>query len=137
MAGKPMKTTCQDNLKSPSSLLLPFVLALAGLWLVLPASAATASYSISFAPGSTAFDNHFDRAGGNTVTALFPSPPLSGIQIYKWNGSGFVLNNYDADLGWDDPNMTINPGEGAFLHTSSSFTNLFFGAPHTPTLPVP
>src|SRR2546430_1617669 len=50
----------------------------------------------------------------STVQALFASAP-SGQTILKWTGSLFAPNNNDTSFGWDDPSMTLVPGEGFFL----------------------
>ena len=53
----------------------------------------------------------------NSVVALMPNVP-DGTTIYKWNGTGYVSNLYDA--GWGNAAMTLNPGEGAFIRVVGS-----------------
>lgn len=65
------------------------------------------------------------KAADNTVPALFASAP-DNTTIYKFNGTTYVINSFQFG-SWDDPKMTLNPGEGAFIKTDSTFTNLFIG----------
>lgn len=53
-------------------------------------------------------------AGANTVGLLFPDMP-DGATIYKFSNSeqGYSVNTYFQ--GWDFPDETLSPGEGAFL----------------------
>jgi uncharacterized repeat protein (TIGR01451 family) len=100
----------------------------------LQSPAASSSYSIVFQPGYTAFANHLNHPGGNGASQLFPNAP-PGTTIIKYNG-GFTVYQYgDLDLMWVPSEPTINPGEGAFLHTSTTFSNIFFGTPATPVPP--
>jgi hypothetical protein len=61
----------------------------------------------------------------NTIGALFPNPPLFS-NFYKWNGSGFDIATFTPG-GWDQPAITLNPGEGGFVNTATAFTNTFVG----------
>jgi hypothetical protein len=67
------------------------------------------------------------KATNNTVAALFPNPPFL-TYIYKYvNGAYETANGF---LGaWDNPNQTLNPGEGAFLliPAGPAFTNTYVG----------
>ena len=78
-------------------------------------------YTISVPPGFTMIANQL-VASNNTVSALFSSLP-TGSAIYKWGGASFLINSFDKDLGWDDPNQTLVPGEGAFILNPTS-TNI-------------
>lgn len=55
----------------------------------------------------------------NTVPSLFANVP-GGTQVLKWTGVSFAGNTLDPDFGWDDPTMTLVPGEGAFLKNNSA-----------------
>lgn len=57
------------------------------------------------------------NAADNSVGALLPSVPI-GTTIYKWNGSGYDINNFSF-AGWGNAAMTLNPGEGAFIKNTS------------------
>lgn len=53
----------------------------------------------------------------NTLASLLPNVP-DGTQIRKWDvfAQNFVVSYYDAFFGgWDQGNLTLNPGEGAIL----------------------
>src|SRR5262249_24826872 len=64
----------------------------------------------------------------SSVQALFASAP-AGQTILKWTGTVFAPNNNDVSFGWDDPTMTLVPGEGFFLknNASSNITYTFVG----------
>jgi len=69
---------------------------------------------------------------GNTVSNLFPSIP-DGTTIYKFNGTGYIINSAavippDPAI-WDDDNMTLVPGEGAFIKNGGTtpFDVVFVG----------
>lgn len=63
----------------------------------------------------------------NTIAALFPAPP-DGTLLYTWTASGYNIATFASFLGgWDQPNITINPGQGAFLLPAANFTNTFVG----------
>lgn len=60
----------------------------------------------------------------NTVETLIPDPPFN-TTVYKWDGTAFQTALY---LGaWLGGNITLNPGEGAWINTPSVFTNTFVG----------
>ena len=61
----------------------------------------------------------------NTIGALFPSVPLFS-NFYKWNGTGFDIATFTPG-GWDQPTITLDPGEGGFVNTTTAFTNTFVG----------
>lgn len=69
----------------------------------------------------------YDGTGtNNTLANILPSPP-NFTHIYKFTGTGFTVATYR--LGWNDPSMTLNPGEGAFIDnlSGSPITNTFVG----------
>lgn len=60
----------------------------------------------------------------NTIGALLPNVPFTA-QLYKYTGAGFDIATF---LGvWDNPNYTLNPGEGAIMLSTEPFTNTFVG----------
>ncbi len=68
-------------------------------------------------------------ATNNTIGAVI-NPAPNGTQLYKWNqaAQSFDVATYLGFLGnWDQPNITLNPGEGAFIQPSSPFTLTFVG----------
>jgi len=81
----------------------------------------------AFPTGFTLFANPLNNTApnGNTLSNLFPSAPLFA-NFYKWTGSGFNIATFTPG-GWDQPNLTLTPGEGAFFNTDTAFTNTFVG----------
>ena len=55
----------------------------------------------------------------NTIGALLPSVP-EGTQLYKWmeGKQTWVCNSFSLD-GWNDPTMTLHPGEGVIIRNRS------------------
>ena len=116
------------------TLVLTAVLSVAGA----AASFAQAVYSVNavgyvnkvIPPGYSMIANPLNNtaANGNTVAVLFPSVP-NGTSIFKYDESThlFVGNSYL--FAWSNPNMTLVPGEGAFINnpTTTAFTNTFLG----------
>jgi hypothetical protein len=84
-------------------------------------------------PGFQLVANPLDAGtGNNTVGKLFAGVPV-GTTLYKYDGAGFTANSYDPDTvgpqGWELPDMTLVPGEGAFvlLPPGANFTVTFVG----------
>jgi hypothetical protein len=79
------------------------------------------------ANGFAMIANQLD-SGNNTLGSLIPIAP-DGAQFFKYNGS-YTASTYDG-LGqvWDNPGITLNPGEGGFFHnnTASALTLTFVG----------
>lgn len=79
------------------------------------------------------------KAADNKISALLPSVP-DGTTVYKYNGS-----TYDGATflfgAWDNPNMTLEPGEGAFIQNpdAAELTLTFVGEVSTGALsnPIP
>ena len=67
----------------------------------------------------------------NTVQNIFASPP-DYLTIFKRNaaGTGYDRASFDPDVpGWDNPTLTLAPGEGCFLYNPlvGNYTNTFIG----------
>ena len=64
----------------------------------------------------------------NTIGSLFPASFPDFSNLYKWNEvtQGFDIATYFFG-SWDLPNITLNPGEGAFVNTTTPFTLTFVG----------
>jgi hypothetical protein len=54
------------------------------------------------------------NAGGNKVTDVFANLP-DGTILYKYDGTSYTIDAFDAALGWDDANLTVKPGEGFWI----------------------
>ena len=71
--------------------------------------------------------NQLDNPAGNTVGVLLPDPPLWS-NLYKWNET---TQQYDINTftfgGWNDPNMTLNPGEGVLVQPGAATAFTFIG----------
>lgn len=61
----------------------------------------------------------------NTIASLIPNPPEDTI-LYKWLGSSYAVASFSFGE-WDNPNITLNPGEGCFIKPPTAFTNTFVG----------
>jgi len=65
----------------------------------------------------------------NNVVPNSAPGPYEGVQVYSWNGSGFVFDTGDNQLsgtatGWDNNGViTMNPGQAVFIHNPRT-TNL-------------
>jgi hypothetical protein len=71
----------------------------------------------------------------NTLGSLIAAPP-DGTTVLKWNGTSFDIATFASFLGgWDHPNYTLNPGEGAFINSAAAYTNTFVGEVLQGTLP--
>jgi len=73
------------------------------------------------------------KGANNTIGALLPTAP-PGTFIYKFNATtgSYASSQFDDLAGvageWvPDPNITLNPGEGAFINGVTAFTNTFVG----------
>jgi hypothetical protein len=68
------------------------------------------------------------QGSDNKISTLFAGVP-NGTSIYKFNAQtgNYVINNFF--FGWGDANMTLVPGEGAFIFnpTGSALTITFTG----------
>jgi len=75
----------------------------------------------------TMIGNQFNTTN-QTVASILASVP-GGTGILKWTGAAFAPDNFDSDFGWDDPTVTLVPGEGFFLknNATTNFTVTFVG----------
>ncbi|HHZ94578.1 MAG TPA: hypothetical protein EYN67_03230 [Flavobacteriales bacterium] len=58
----------------------------------------------------------------NTVKYIFGDEAFfnAHLTIYKYSQqTGFVINSYDADFGWDDESMVLEPGEAIWILNNS------------------
>jgi hypothetical protein len=60
----------------------------------------------------------------NNIGTLIPSAP-DGTVLYKFNGTSFDIATSLG--GWDHPEYTLNPGEGAIVNSPNNWTNTFVG----------
>jgi hypothetical protein len=73
------------------------------------------------------------NTSNNTLNGLLPSAQF-GDTVYKWNGNGFDISTY---LGSWSPNLSLAPGEGAFIFAAQSSTVTFVGEVLTGNLSNP
>jgi len=79
--------------------------------------------------GFTMIANQLNNAPDNKVTTVLPAPP-EGTIVYKFNpatGGYQILSFLDGAYEGDDLNMTLNPGEGAFVKSPSAHNVTFVG----------
>jgi len=77
--------------------------------------------------GSSMIANQLNNPAGNTVAVLLPTAPV-GTTLYKWNETSqqyYPANTFA--VGWSDPNMTLNPGEGVLVQAGAATTFTFVG----------
>jgi hypothetical protein len=85
--------------------------------------------------GFSMIANQLD-SGNNTVSSLLPSVP-EGVTIYKFVSGSYLINGYEFGE-WSLPDMTLNPGEGAFIYNpGAEFNALFVGEVKQGTLTTP
>jgi hypothetical protein len=97
------------------------------------------SYNVTIAAGLSLIANQVDT-GGNTLNEVFPLGP-NGAAIYKWDpvACSYVSSFFDSINQVWVPNLTLNPGEGAFFYNpGAAFVHNYAGCAHTPALiPAP
>jgi len=101
--------------------------------------------NLSLPPGFSMIACQFQTTN-NTIASLLndASGVYDGIQIYKWNGTGFSLDTGDSALspyanGWDNNGViTLNPGEAAWLKNprTTNVNVVFLGTVPSGTLSV-
>lgn len=73
--------------------------------------------------------NQLDNKTGNKTVDLFTAPPNNTF-VFKFNpanGGYDTLNYIDGAWEGDDLNMTLNPGEGAFISSPAPHNVTFVG----------
>lgn len=63
------------------------------------------------------------NTSANTLNSLLPGSQF-GDTIFKWTGTAFSISTY---LGSWSPDLSLNPGEGAFIYVGQAQTNTFVG----------
>lgn len=66
------------------------------------------------------------NAVDNRISALLPNP-ANGTIVFKWNEATQLLDGSNYFFGWSNPDMTLNPGEGAIVSTGTATTFTFVG----------
>ena len=85
--------------------------------------------NVPFGSGSTLFANPLQTTS-NTLTNLFAGGVPNGTTVSLWNPTTLsydTTSTYNIFLGGWSLNLTLNPGTGAKLTTSGTFTNTFVG----------
>jgi len=83
--------------------------------------------------------NQLDNKTGNKAVELIPTPPNNTF-IFKFNPSNGGYDTIDyVDGAWegDDVNMTLNPGEGAFISSPATHNVTFVGEVVKPDTSIP
>ena len=65
------------------------------------------------------------KFGDNRMLSIFGDLELfnKGLTVYKYTAeSGFVVNGYDPDFGWDDESMELEAGEAIWILNESQET---------------
>ena len=95
--------------------------------------------NVNFPSGFSIGSNPLEGAT-NTVAALFPSTTPNGSTVFKFNPAGGSFSSATFFFGtWDNPTMTLVPGEGFFFRNTggTTFTNTFVGNVKQGTLVTP
>jgi hypothetical protein len=95
--------------------------------------------NVNFPSGFSIASNPLDGAA-NTVVALFPASTPNGSTVFKFNPAGGNFTSATFFFGtWDNPTMTLVPGEGFFFRNTAAttFTNTFVGNVKQGTLVTP
>jgi hypothetical protein len=86
-------------------------------------------YRINVCAGFSLIANQLNAQGGNMLGNVLKSPP-ERTEVYKFNPAtgGYVSLSYLGGA-WegDELEMTLHPGEGAFLHSPVAHTHRFMG----------
>jgi hypothetical protein len=87
-------------------------------------------------PGTNSLTRPFLATVNNAVEFLIPTAP-DGTCVFKWNPptQSYLVTCYMDGLGWDPPNIQLQPGEAFYLNDSGpAFTLTFLGEviPATP-----
>ena len=75
--------------------------------------------------------NNLGQLDGNNLSLIMADPSTVGCWLFKFdNNSGQFYTAYHGPVGWTT-DLTLNPGEGAWLaNPNPSFQLTFTGAPH-------
>ena len=79
--------------------------------------------NITAPKGFSMIANPLDNKAGNDLNHVLPTVP-DGTTIYKFNGATYDLSTY---LGGWDPNLSMAPGEGAFVFCDNATPMTFVG----------
>jgi hypothetical protein len=76
--------------------------------------------------------NQLKNSPDNKITSVLPDPP-DQTEVYFFVNGGYRIVTFFAGVGWDDGgdpanlNLTLAPGNGAFINSPSQFTATFVG----------
>jgi len=81
--------------------------------------------------GYSMIANQLNASPDNKVSTIFASAP-DQTTVFKFdhNSGSYAQAQYFRGIGWfgDDPNMSVSPGEGAFILSFANFTNTYVGS---------
>ena len=83
-----------------------------------------------FVPGYNLFVNQFDNGTGDMLSSLIPTAP-NNTKVFLWNPSTGLFDTtstYHSVTHTWSLDLTLMPGTGARLQTSTLFTNTFAGS---------
>lgn len=90
--------------------------------------------NLTLPAGFSLIANQLDNGNGNKVSDVFAGVP-DGTIVYKWTAGGYELNTLDFGE-WTTPDMTVAPGEGAFILLPEGHTITLVGEVPQGTLTV-
>lgn len=68
--------------------------------------------NVTLKPGFNLIANPLSTTS-NTIGDLMPG--IADLAFYKYVNGTYQSANYIGGIGWDDPSITLDPGEGAFV----------------------
>jgi len=93
--------------------------------------------NLSIPAGYSMIANQLNNQPDNKIATILASGVPDSTTVYKFNGTGYDIDDYIQDVGWDfSGNITLNPGEGCFIHAPSPFTATFVGEVQLVSSPV-
>ncbi|PWU21672.1 MAG: hypothetical protein C5B50_01135, partial [Verrucomicrobia bacterium] len=94
------------------------------------------SYTIAIHTGKNLIANQLNQ-GGNTLNEIMPAVPNGTVLSKYVNSAGvWVQATFSSGSGWAPGNLSLSPGEGAFLASPTNFNLVLTGTPQTTVSPV-
>ena len=103
--------------------------------LELAGQRAVCTYTLNLPTGLSAIANQCDK-GANLLSQVLPVVP-DGTLLQKFNNAtlSYQTATYDSLIGGWDVDLTLAPGQGAFINLPTATPLTFTGSPRTPVLP--
>lgn len=83
--------------------------------------------NVDLADGYTMIANQLDNGNGNLIVDVLGDQVNEGTFVYKWNGSGYDILNFDFGEWTGVTTATMAPGEGVFVRSIGTATVTMVG----------